>query len=296
VVTGLADRERAVCRVAYLGHDRSRNSRSIDPQNAKCCRPLNGNGPSLRRRAGAANRSRFSSGRWGQLEAGGSESTLRQRVRSYCALREKKAPDRHCVSLSDNFGLSSKRSSVLSTSVRLNNASPISPRINRTAPVTISQCGYAKNKYRAFVIFASFRCKSTSGSGCGGHYRRGTTTLLTSSCSRVSGPNSPRYRLRLLQWCVTIQRAPKRPQTDWGRQPMGRFSPGLEAWGIGRKLGFDASPSPWFQPLQHFPEGRGIPDRRDTGALMNGSGSPSLALMPFHGFVDLRAVAPRFRR
>jgi hypothetical protein len=45
VVTGLADRERAVCHVAYLGHDRGRNSRSIDPQNAKRCRPLNGNGP-----------------------------------------------------------------------------------------------------------------------------------------------------------------------------------------------------------------------------------------------------------
>jgi hypothetical protein len=77
--------------------------------------------------------------------------------------------DRHCVSLSDNFGLSSKGSSVLSTSLPLNNASPISPRINRTVPVTISPCGYAKNKSKTFVIFASFRCKSTSGGRCGGH-------------------------------------------------------------------------------------------------------------------------------
>jgi hypothetical protein len=213
-----------------------------------------GNGPSLRRRAGAANRSRFSSG-GGQLEAGGSESTLRQRAIELCmkngpglckpgALSFEPAADadahqnahsflrfrppdirrprpagsfsnqvsaasalaktlmcsgsptglllltcdRHCVSLSDNFGLSSKGSSLLSTSLRLNNASPISPRINRTVPVTISQCGYARNKYKAFVIFASFRCKSTSGGRRGAHYRRGTTTSLTSSRSSVSGP------------------------------------------------------------------------------------------------------------
>ena len=63
------------------------------------------------------------------------------------------APNRHCVSLSDNFGLSSNGSSALSMSLGLNNASPISPRINRTVPVTISPCGYAKSEFKACVIF-----------------------------------------------------------------------------------------------------------------------------------------------
>jgi hypothetical protein len=48
---------------------------------------------------------------------------------------------RHCVSSSDDLGLSEKRSSVLSMSLGLNNASPVSPRINKTVPVTTSHCG-----------------------------------------------------------------------------------------------------------------------------------------------------------
>jgi hypothetical protein len=96
---------------------------------------------------------------------------------------------------------------VLSTSLGLNNASPISPRIDRTVPVTISQCGYAKNKYKAFVIFASFCRKSTSGGKRGGHYWRGTTTFLMSSRSWDSGPNS----LRFLQCRLAVQRLRIKP-------------------------------------------------------------------------------------
>src|SRR5829696_4523820 len=95
------------------------------------------------------------------------------------------AQDRHCVSLSDNFGLSSKGSSALSTSLGLNNASPISPRINRTVPVTISPCGYAKSEYKAFVILLRFAANRQAARG---HYRRGTTTLLIMPSSRV-GPD-----------------------------------------------------------------------------------------------------------
>ena len=43
----MADRERARCRVAHLGHERG-NSRSTNSQNAKSARPLIGNGPSRR--------------------------------------------------------------------------------------------------------------------------------------------------------------------------------------------------------------------------------------------------------
>ena len=78
------------------------------------------------------------------------------------------APDRHCVSLSDNFGLSSKGSSALSTFLGLNNASPISPRINRTVPVTISPCGYAKSKSKAFVILFRFAANRQAAAGVGG--------------------------------------------------------------------------------------------------------------------------------
>jgi hypothetical protein len=46
VVTGLADRERAAGRVAGPG-GLVRNARSINPQNAKRCRPLNGKRPQL---------------------------------------------------------------------------------------------------------------------------------------------------------------------------------------------------------------------------------------------------------
>ena len=49
--------------------------------------------------------------------------------------------DGHCVSLSDESGLSEKRSSVLSMSLGLNSASPVSARINKTVPVTTSHCG-----------------------------------------------------------------------------------------------------------------------------------------------------------
>jgi hypothetical protein len=66
------------------------------------------------------------------------------------------APDRHCVSLSDNFGLSSTGSSALSTSLALNNASPVSPRTNIGVPTATSHCGWSRNNDRAFFIFASF--------------------------------------------------------------------------------------------------------------------------------------------
>jgi hypothetical protein len=83
----------------------------------------------------------------------------------------------------------------------------------------MSQCGYAKNKYKAFVIFASFCRKSKSGGKRGGHYWRGTTTFLMSSRSWVSGPNSPRYRLRLLQRGFTIQRFRPKP-ASWAVVPI----------------------------------------------------------------------------
>jgi hypothetical protein len=42
VATSLADRERAICRVAGFG-DFFKNARSGKPQNAECCRPLSEN-------------------------------------------------------------------------------------------------------------------------------------------------------------------------------------------------------------------------------------------------------------
>ena len=47
VGAAMADRERARCRVAHLGHERG-NSRSTNSQNAKSARPLMRNGPSRR--------------------------------------------------------------------------------------------------------------------------------------------------------------------------------------------------------------------------------------------------------
>jgi hypothetical protein len=70
--------------------------------------------------------------------------------------------DGHGASLSVNFGPSSN--SVSTTSLRPNNEIPISPRTKRTVPATMSQCGYARNKAKAFVIFASFCLKTTGGS------------------------------------------------------------------------------------------------------------------------------------
>jgi hypothetical protein len=69
--------------------------------------------------------------------------------------------DGHGASLSVNFGPSSN--SVSTTSLRPNNEIPISPRTKRTVPATMSQCGYARNKAKAFVIFASFCLKMTGG-------------------------------------------------------------------------------------------------------------------------------------
>jgi len=69
--------------------------------------------------------------------------------------------DGHGASLSVNFGSSSN--SVSTTSLRPNNEIPISPRTKRTVPATMSQCGYARNKAKAFVIFASFCLKTTGG-------------------------------------------------------------------------------------------------------------------------------------
>ena len=69
--------------------------------------------------------------------------------------------DGHGASLSVNFGPSSN--SVSTTSLRPNNEIPISPRTKRTVPATMSQCGYARNKAKAFVIFASFCLKTTGG-------------------------------------------------------------------------------------------------------------------------------------
>src|SRR3954469_4637939 len=68
----------------------------------------------------------------------------------------------HGASLSVNFGPSSN--SVSTTSLRPNNEIPISPRTKRTVPATMSQCGYARNKAKAFVIFASFCLKTIGGS------------------------------------------------------------------------------------------------------------------------------------
>jgi hypothetical protein len=59
--------------------------------------------------------------------------------------------DGHGASLSVNFGPSSN--SVSTTSLRPNNEIPISPRTKRTVPATMSQCGYARNKAKAFGGF-----------------------------------------------------------------------------------------------------------------------------------------------
>jgi hypothetical protein len=102
--------------------------------------------------------------------------------------------DGHGASLSVNFGPSSN--SVSTTSLRPNNEIPISPRTKRTVPATMSQCGYARNKAKAFVIFASF-CTSGGGRDVAPRLARHDNPLHVLTF-QGSVP-SPRDRLCLLQ-------------------------------------------------------------------------------------------------
>jgi len=89
-----------------------------------------------------------------------------------CSRKCRTSTTGHGAFLSTKFGLSSN--SALTSSLPPNNESPTSPSIKGTVPATMSQCGCARNKANAFVIFASF-CSNQRAAACVGYYRRGVT-------------------------------------------------------------------------------------------------------------------------